>query len=70
MPTYIFKPGPELAWFVIVLLATVLMQAVVTQGATPPTDMGAWLIGLAVAAVRAVLGALLQTGSKTDDTAR
>lgn len=63
--SYTFKPGPEMVWFVVVAIATVVLQAIVTQGATAPTDMSAWLLGVGVAAVRAVLGALLQLMSSS-----
>lgn len=66
---YQFKVGPELAWLIIVTLAGVVAQAVATQGAAAPTDWRAWATALAIATVRAIVGAVLglrQTGGATN----
>ncbi len=57
--TYTFRPTPELIWFILTALVTTIAQAVASQGATPPTDWHAWGIGVAAAAVRAVLGVVI-----------
>lgn len=68
--TYQFKPIPEAVWFVVVAMATAVLQLIVNQ-ATPPSDTNVFLVALGAAAARALLAALISiftnpsaTGSK------
>ena len=64
MPGYAFKTIPELAWFVLTMVAGALAAGVATQGAVAPTDWQAWVIGVASASIRALLGGGLAVANK------
>lgn len=54
---YNFKPAPEAVWFVVVTVATAMLQFIVDN--QMPTDWRAWATALGAAAIRALLGAIL-----------
>ena len=56
---YEFKALEELFWFVVVAVATVVLQALVEFDPAKIDDWRAWAIGLGAAAVRAAAGAAL-----------
>lgn len=58
-PVYHFKPEPEFWWLLAVTAGGVIATAIATQGAIPPNDMRAWIIGVGAAVVRAVGGVVL-----------
>lgn len=57
--TYFFKPTPEFWWALLTTVIGTVATAIATQGALPPTDWRAWAVGLASAAVRGVIGAII-----------
>lgn len=64
---YIFKPGPELVWAIVVTVVAVLAQSVGTG--TMPTDLKAWAISVAVGIARALLGLILSAMGPNDAAA-
>lgn len=53
---YVFKPGPEFVWVLIVTVVTAVTQMV--QGA-PPSDWATWLVAVVAGIIRAILGVVL-----------
>lgn len=64
--SYLFKPGPELVWSVVVTVVGVIAAAVATQGALPPTDVKTWGLALAAGVARAILGLILSAMGPND----
>ena len=56
---YDYKKTQELAWFIFVAVATVLMQALMEFDPAAIVDGGAWAVSLGAASVRAAAGAAL-----------
>lgn len=56
---YEFKALEELGWFVLVAVATVVLQALVEFDPSRIDDWRAWAVGVGAAAVRAGAGAAL-----------
>ncbi len=55
---YEFKRD-EIAWFVLVAVVTVLMEALLDFDPATITDWSAWAVGLGAASVRATAAAIL-----------
>ena len=56
---YDYKKAQELGWFIVVAVATVLMQALMEFDPATIVDGRAWAVSLAAASVRAAAGAAL-----------
>lgn len=56
---YDFKAWEELFWFVLVAVATVVLQALAEFDPERISDWRTWLVGIGAAAVRAGAGAAL-----------
>jgi len=63
---YDFKPGPELAWVVIVAIAVVLLQAGMEFDPEKIGDVKVWALGIGAASVRAAAGAAFAWLTKPD----
>ena len=59
MPTYEYKPRPELIWAVLIAVLTPLLVALSTFDPDTIGDYRVWAAGVGAAMVRALGGALL-----------
>jgi hypothetical protein len=58
-PLYNFRLGPEAVWLIVNTVIGAVLTTLMTTDFTSITDYKAWLIGLAIAAGRTLIGAIL-----------